>query len=243
MSISATRLVVPLIGAAPTSGSRSAAARVIRGVTSDETVSLFRLQRKASVPVQRVEQNSVSAAGLHRAISGFFDRVQTVREEAASLRRVLEQGTARNALNADQVVEAASSLVTAVNDLRAFVKENPQGLNANVLERVDVATDDLRLKTDLKNIGISIDDDGTLSLSETVLRDQIASQPIYVTQALGAASGLAIRELDSMGSIINSATVAVLGIEGRSGREPNLVLGNISLSRAEWSGQFVDLLL
>lgn len=243
MAISSNNVVAPLLGNfQPAAGAPgTASGRLIQGV-SDLATKSFGLTGRSAVGLSLVEFTSPASSRLGRALSGFFDKAEAVRDAASTLGRVVEQGYRDNNLDADQVVSAASSLVTAIDDLRSFVKDNPDSLATGLLTRVDSATSNFPLEQALASIGITIDDDGKLTLNEGELRAEISAQPKFTAAALGLTSGLATRELDNIKSILNSSTVSVIGFSGRSGAGDFLV-SSTSRTQSELSGRFVNLLV
>ena len=238
-----SNVVAPLLGnfQAPAGTGSSAAARLSRGV-SDQTTTLFGIGSRSSIALTRFETTSPATRALARALTGFYTRVQTVRDAAATVSRVAEQGLRDNTLNADQTVSAASALVSGINDLRSFIRANPGVLASGLLERVDTATNSVPLKNTLASLGITFDSAGSLSLNEGVLRQQISQQPTTVASALSTTSGLARRELDTMRALLGGPTITVTGFSGAS-NGGNFVVGSTTGSQTRIASQFVNLLI
>ena len=236
-------VVAPLLGSfqAPAGTGSSAAARLAQGI-SDQASTLFGTNGRASVPLTRLESTSPATRSLARALSGFYTRVQTARDAAATVSRVAEQGLRDNTLNADQTVTATRSLVTAINDLRSFIQANPGVLATGLLQRVDSATNSVPLKNTLASLGITFDSAGQLSLNEGVLRQQISLQPKSVASALSATSGLAQREIATMRALLGGPTITVVGFSGASSTG-NFVVNSTTGAQAQFAGQFVNLFI
>ena len=234
-------MVAPLLGN-PTVpvGTGSAAARLTRGV-SNGAADLLGLTRSAAAPISLIETQSPATHELSRAISGFFDRAQTLRDAAGTLARVIDASNSAGQYDADQIVSAAQTLADAINSLRGFVMDHPAALSAGLLGTADGATDSYELKTNLANVGITFAEDGTISVNEGQLRQEIASQPQQVAEALGLTGGLATRELDTASALLRSAAPAVIGFSGAGGAG-DFLLTSATRDRFSFVGRFVDLL-
>lgn len=247
-----TTLFVPLLGNFPLAPGQPGAgtARIVPGV-SDSLAGLLGLNGRSSVDFTILESQSPATAELAAALSGFYARVQAVRESAAQLSQVVAQGIQSNRLDADQTVAAASSLVAAINDLRQFVQQNPDSFAAGLLIQIDSPVASLALRDQLANIGITIDAEGTLALSEGALRDAIANQPQLVERTLALAGGLTTNELDMATALLRGATAAVLGFAGpvlasqpgSSASTGSFLLATATLDQARFIGRFVNLLV
>jgi len=252
LSVPATTVFAPLLGNFQLAPGQPGAgtARLLPGI-SDSLAGLLGLNGRSSVDFTILETQSPAAAGLAAALSGFYARVQAVRESAAQVSRVIGEGIQANRLDADQTVAAAASLVAAINDLRQFVQQNPDSFAAGLLLQIDSPVSRLELRDQLANIGITIDAEGTLALSEGALRDALGGQPQLVERTLALVGGLATNELEMATSLLRGATAAVLGFSGPTLTAPtgssagaaSFLLTTATIDQARFIGQFVNLLV
>lgn len=243
MAVTVSNQIAPLLGnfQPVTNDPQTGAARIVRGV-SDPAADLLGLSRRSSVGVALVESNSPTASDVKTAIGGYFSYARSVRDAADNLAKKIDQSYNSGQFTADTLVSYASSLVTAINNLRTFISNSSSTLSAALLTNVNSGTDNTQLKANLAQIGITISSDGTVSLDSSVLRQAIAADKNLVANTLGRTAGLAIRELDLASTIISSAAVSVEGFSG-GGTTQSMLLTSAQLERTRLTGQFVDLQL
>ena len=242
MAIIVANQIAPLLGnfAPVVNDPQTGAARLTRGI-SDPAADLLGLSRRSSTELTLVETTSPTADTVKSAISSFFSLTTTVRDAAYTLAHEIDLSYGAAQFDPDTLVTDVSNLIDSFNILRDYVSESSGTLSAALLTQIDSGTDVTDLKYALANIGISIDSDGHLNLDEDVFRQAIVTDQNYVANALGRTAGLAIRELDSANTILNSAAVSVIGFSG-AGTTQGLLLTSAQPDRVRLTGQFVDLL-
>jgi len=179
-------------------------------IKSDETGAA------ASFNVSDVSGNAIAATSLYTISTESQDAVYSIDGENRTSGantvyldngavKVNLQGTGDATLEVApdeaDVYSAATSLISGINSFIDFYNENSDYIKEDVLSSLNNIIADH--KTDLKSIGIIIDDAGTLQINADELTSALNQNPLAVKNIFAGFDGLAV-EIDNFTSRVSS---------------------------------------